>query len=658
MRITPDNRENYVRSVRAHRQTSTRCFTSLVATIRQRRALSLATSPYRIAVSTCVLHWAAVCVLLVITCGALPSAFGEDLASSTFSSGTEGWSVISLQRDGPGENHYSADWNSSGGYPGGYISKVDPDSWGPWYWMAPSSFLGDVSSAYNGILSYHLRQSDTSDQFDGPGLLLAGGCMTLVVPPPYHPATHWTPYQASLHESAGWVHVETGEPATRSDLLLLLSNLDRLLIRGEYHDGSDVGSLDSVVLSTPQHDCVTLFTERTPFLTATGTPSALIDFETFGDGTPVVGMVDVAGDEWSNLGVAFAPLLPDTTLRVKEGTSNWTPASPTHALSCNPGATCSFVITFSPPVSSFGFMLCDNGTTSTAEQLVVLDASGSALAQFPLPYYGASVSGPEGNFFMGFSSCVPIASVVIEEDPSDGDAFVLDDVMFTLAVPAGPGELAGTVVDGATAWPINGADVSVDDSLFTQTNEEGYFSFAEVSAGQVTIAANAPGYYGAAQTVIIWGGSLTTADISMTPVAGFAVTDVRSRFSSSDRRAHYLDGIMLSEQFTATVDWCGLAPGYVHWITPTGSYDDPCPGTTVTRAFDMGAEFGSGGTLSVVAVSNDDPPVESEPRLAAIIVAPVPPGLSPLDLTPNLVGNTLKYTTEGGLSEMILEAGV
>lgn len=121
----------------------------------------------------------------------------ESLMVSSFDAHTEGWQTVG---DATPATHVI-----SGGNPGGYISATDQPTGIFWYWKAPPTFLGNLSDAYNGTLSFDLKQSSTSSQAGNqPDVILTGGNITLVYDTPYNPGTQWTSYQVDLNESAGW----------------------------------------------------------------------------------------------------------------------------------------------------------------------------------------------------------------------------------------------------------------------------------------------------------------------------------------------------------------------------------------------------------------------------------------------------------------------
>src|SRR5688500_4666332 len=96
-------------------------------------------------------------LLLMLTLA--PSARADAIAVSTFDTGGEGWNAVSINNSGVLSGTHTVTWNSTGGNPGGHISRIDPQSGSIVYFNAPSKFLGDVSAAYGGTLGYEVRHS-------------------------------------------------------------------------------------------------------------------------------------------------------------------------------------------------------------------------------------------------------------------------------------------------------------------------------------------------------------------------------------------------------------------------------------------------------------------------------------------------------------------
>jgi hypothetical protein len=142
-------------------------------------------------------------------------------------------------------------WNATAGNPGGHISRTDPQAVTTFYWNAPSKFLGDVSTAYGGTLSYDVRHSGGT-LYNAADVYLIGGTtpLTLVFDAAAQPTTAWTPFTIPLSEGQWRIGSLSGAFATEQQLRDVLSALTALRIRGEYIDGtSETGRLDNVSLN-------------------------------------------------------------------------------------------------------------------------------------------------------------------------------------------------------------------------------------------------------------------------------------------------------------------------------------------------------------------------------------------------------------------------
>lgn len=175
--------------------------------------------------------------------GTLPTAHGAIIASSTFNTNAEGWTVTG---DGTGLT-----WVATGGNPGGHIRAMDVVASNTWFFSAPAKFLGNVSGAYGHFLEFDLRQELSDSQYNDRDIILTGGGMTLLFDTAVNPsATTFTSYDVLLLASAGWKFGSfTGRAATEAEMQTVLSSLTSLQIRGEYRIGSDTAFLDNVVLN-------------------------------------------------------------------------------------------------------------------------------------------------------------------------------------------------------------------------------------------------------------------------------------------------------------------------------------------------------------------------------------------------------------------------
>lgn len=162
------------------------------------------------------------------------------LAESAFDAGTEGWQVI-----GDPESP-NPDWVAQGGNPGGFIETTDGFLGKFMYWVAPDKFLGSKSAAYNGALTFDLRQNVSGSRIDVAFVILSGGGITLRYFPPYPPSGDWTSYSVPLSEQ-GWT--KDGAAASETDMRTVLSSISSLNIRAEYSDNLDIDDLDNVIMT-------------------------------------------------------------------------------------------------------------------------------------------------------------------------------------------------------------------------------------------------------------------------------------------------------------------------------------------------------------------------------------------------------------------------
>lgn len=169
--------------------------------------------------------------------------------TSTFDTGVEGWSVITIGSvDWIPYLQYPAEYGLVGN-PGGYISMQDPDN-RSFFFDAPSGFKGDLAWAYRGTLSFDRYVIDDPGAIstDYADVLLYGSGLTIgydvAIPGP-----NWVSDTVPLHEGA-WTYLD-GTAVTPSDFLTVLASVDRLAVRGEHYDGEDSGGLDNVRISSP-----------------------------------------------------------------------------------------------------------------------------------------------------------------------------------------------------------------------------------------------------------------------------------------------------------------------------------------------------------------------------------------------------------------------
>ncbi|HEV3470447.1 MAG TPA: laminin B domain-containing protein [Pyrinomonadaceae bacterium] len=201
--------------------------------------------------------------LVALACAALLASAAEAradaIAFSTFDANADGWNAVSLNGSGAVTLTSAVTWNASGGNPGGHLSRTDPQSGSTFYFNAPAKFLGNVSAAYGGTLTFDSRRS-AGAVFNAADVILRGGAtpITLVFDAAPHPDTGWTPFTIPLSAGQWRVGSLSGAFATAEQIADVLSALASLRIRGEYISGSETGRLDNVALNEPVPEPATL----------------------------------------------------------------------------------------------------------------------------------------------------------------------------------------------------------------------------------------------------------------------------------------------------------------------------------------------------------------------------------------------------------------
>jgi hypothetical protein len=183
-------------------------------------------------------------VLLAIA--AMNGCRGTSSVISTFDTDAEGWTIYG---DAQGSS-VDPTYEEEEGNPEGAVFANDNATGGVWYWQTPPKFLGDQSAAYGNFLTFDLKQSSTTDQFDSPDVVLVSDDITLTYDTERNPSTDWTHYRVALRADGGWKQGDLqGLDATESDIRDVLGDLTALRIRGEFRTGADTGGLDNVVLN-------------------------------------------------------------------------------------------------------------------------------------------------------------------------------------------------------------------------------------------------------------------------------------------------------------------------------------------------------------------------------------------------------------------------
>jgi hypothetical protein len=129
--------------------------------------------------------------------------------------------------------------------------------------------------------------------------------------------------------------------------------------------------------------------------------------------------------------------------------------------------------------------------------------------------------------FLARISFILIVIVILSQYPAKAIAPNAEDQAGLVYLPLvangfsqGPnyGDVTGTVRDARTIMPIAGAEVCYDGITCTATDSEGKYSFLSVPTGGHDLTANASGYLGGEESVVVLGGStLEGVDFDMLP---------------------------------------------------------------------------------------------------------------------------------------------
>ncbi|KUK45215.1 MAG: laminin B domain-containing protein [Methanothrix sp.] len=164
---------------------------------------------------------------------------GLDLTAD-FDDGDGGW-----RPDGD----VSFEWRKTGGNGGGFLLGRDLGDGSTWYFASPRSWSGDWTPYIGGVLSFDLKMIDSGmgKPYEAEKVKIVGsdGSVVSIYPSSssYSPAGSWTRCQVALTPAVFGAREET--------FLRVMRSVDRVMIRGEYSDRSDVEGIDNVMVILP-----------------------------------------------------------------------------------------------------------------------------------------------------------------------------------------------------------------------------------------------------------------------------------------------------------------------------------------------------------------------------------------------------------------------
>lgn len=128
-----------------------------------------------------------------------------------------------------------------------------PEAFPELYWQAPPSYLGDRVSSYGGTLRYELHsETQRGDVFipveSRPDVVLKGNQMSITFLEPAYPAPGHVHRGALQLVEGNFRHVETHNPVSREELMMVLAGLEQLHVRALFSQTSSAVSLRRVAL--------------------------------------------------------------------------------------------------------------------------------------------------------------------------------------------------------------------------------------------------------------------------------------------------------------------------------------------------------------------------------------------------------------------------
>lgn len=188
-------------------------------------------------------------------------SYAPEIAKSDFAEGSESWQVIIPHTGDPyggvAGSTQSVIHDVHTDYDDGYI-YIEDTTTGILYWLAPSKFNGNHSEVYGGILHFRLKASEVSSSsvvnndvyIEGNN----GNILAINIDAPV--AGEWTDYSIAMRSGFGWkIATYSGNNitssfsnATESQIIAVLSSINRLLIRSDFDEGgsNSLQYLDSV----------------------------------------------------------------------------------------------------------------------------------------------------------------------------------------------------------------------------------------------------------------------------------------------------------------------------------------------------------------------------------------------------------------------------
>lgn len=170
--------------------------------------------------------------------------------TSTFDTDADGWTLA------PGHDRGSTlTYAATAGNPGGCVEFNDAAGGAADEFLAPAKFLGDDSGYYDGSLNFLLADDASSDS-DLTSMVTITDADGNALAQPFADFTRggYVQFGYALNENGGWFYYPAGSTKgstpTRAEFQAVLGKVSSLVIRADFHSGTEHTFLDNVVLST------------------------------------------------------------------------------------------------------------------------------------------------------------------------------------------------------------------------------------------------------------------------------------------------------------------------------------------------------------------------------------------------------------------------
>ncbi|MBX2968405.1 MAG: gliding motility-associated C-terminal domain-containing protein [Cyclobacteriaceae bacterium] len=324
--------------------------------------------------------------------------------SSTFNANALGWTT-------PNDADGTIGYNGTGGNPGGFvfgspfvINLGAGSLYVPFNFVAPTAYLGNRSTYYNGTLRYDVQQSTTGAPNQYAEVTIANnlGIVLYYFPPTSNQppaAPSWATYSVVLNNNLGYwktTNSPTGAAATEVQIQSILTDLATLEIRGLYRDANVTSRLDNVSMTPP----IIINTQPTNSTVCSG---AITTLTTAASGNPTITYqweIESSPSVWANVtntggysGATTATLTINTTGNFGAGNYRCRISGINVVDAITNSAT--LTINFTAAPTTTGASRCGTGT-------VTLSAAGGAAGQYrwyTVPTGGTAIAGQTNNTY-------------------------------------------------------------------------------------------------------------------------------------------------------------------------------------------------------------------------------------------------------------------